>query len=123
MADATRHEKLFPTQSRLQTAVLAQRQLHIFAGASWTIKSIEPLRRECFGIMLSYLTLFALDGVTDTPGWVRLAIFLMAVGIVIVPTCIVIRTPARARDTRRTARDKFRIHRLVSRIRAAASPG
>ena len=57
-----------------------QTQLHEFRRRVWTIKSIEAACGAMFGVVVSYLAVFALDRVMDTPSSVRLAVFLVAVG-------------------------------------------
>ena len=57
-----------------------QTQLNEFRRRVWTIKSIEAACGALFGVFVSYLAVFALDRVMDTPTALRLAIFLMAVG-------------------------------------------
>ncbi|MBI2823782.1 MAG: hypothetical protein HYX69_03710 [Planctomycetia bacterium] len=54
-------------------------QLHDFRRRVWAIKSAEAACGALAGVILSFLAVFALDRVTDTPGWARLAIFLVAV--------------------------------------------
>lgn len=54
-------------------------QLDEFRRRVWTIKSIEAACGALFGIFVSYLVVFGLDRVMDTPAWARLAIFLVAV--------------------------------------------
>lgn len=56
-----------------------QTQLHDFRRRVWTIKSIEAACGALFGIFVSYLIVFGLDRITDTPTWMRTAIFLVAV--------------------------------------------
>lgn len=56
-----------------------QAQLHEFRRRVWTIKSIEALCGALFGVVLSYLVVFGLDRVLDTPGSVRTGIFAVAV--------------------------------------------
>src|SRR6185436_4342559 len=57
-----------------------QTQLQEFRRRVWTIKSIEAACGAMFGVVVSYLAVFALDRVMDTPSSVRLPIFLIAVG-------------------------------------------
>ena len=57
-----------------------QAQLHEFRRRVWTIKSIEAACGAMFGVVVSYLAVFALDRVMDTPSSIRLAVFLIAVG-------------------------------------------
>ena len=42
----------------------------------WTVKLAEGLFAALFGIVLSFLAVFALDRVMETPGWLRLVILL-----------------------------------------------
>jgi hypothetical protein len=43
----------------------------------WAVKLAEGAFAAVFGLALSYLVVFALDRVWDTPGWVRLAILIL----------------------------------------------
>ena len=54
-------------------------QLDEFRRRVWTIKSIEAACGALFGIFVSYLVVFGLDRVMDTPSWARMAIFIVAV--------------------------------------------
>ena len=61
-------------------------QLDEFRRRVWTIKSIEAACGALFGVFVSYLIVFSLDRVMDTPAWTRFAIFLVAVaGCAFVP--------------------------------------
>ena len=40
----------------------------------WTVKLAEAILAAFFGIVLSYLMVFALDRVGETPGWLRLTL-------------------------------------------------
>ena len=64
----------------LQLPESLQTQLHEFRRRVWTIKSIEAACGALFGVVVSYLAIFGLDRVMETPGSVRLAVFLVAVG-------------------------------------------
>ena len=54
-------------------------QLDEFRRRVWTIKSIEAACGALFGVFVSYLVVFGLDRVMDTPTAARLAIFFVAV--------------------------------------------
>jgi len=54
-------------------------QLEQFRRRVWTIKSIEATCGALFGVFVSYLVVFGLDRVMDTPMAARVAIFLVAV--------------------------------------------
>ncbi|MEX2138107.1 MAG: hypothetical protein WD894_02515 [Pirellulales bacterium] len=70
----------------LQLPSALQTQLHDFRRRVWTIKSIEACCGALFGVLVSYLVLFGLDRVIDTPTWARVTIFLVAVlGCAFVP--------------------------------------
>src|SRR5688572_19931889 len=61
-------------------------QLHDFRRRVWVIKSIEAACGALFGVLVSYLIVFGLDRVIDTPAWLRLTIFIVAMaGCAIVP--------------------------------------
>ena len=71
---------------RLQLPASLTTQLHDFRKRVWTIKSIEAGCGALFGVIVSYLTLFVLDRVIDTPTSARIAIFCVAVvGCALVP--------------------------------------
>ncbi len=71
---------------RLQLPASLTTQLHDFRKRVWTIKSIEAACGALFGVIVSYLAVFVLDRVIDTPTWARVAIFLVAVsGCALVP--------------------------------------
>lgn len=71
---------------RLQLPASLTTQLRDFRKRVWTIKSIEAGCGALFGVIVSYLALFALDRVIDTPTSARVAIFLVAVaGCALVP--------------------------------------
>lgn len=74
------------SKAALQLPSSLEAQLHDFRRRVWAIKSVEALCGAMFGVAVMYLTTFALDRVMDTPGWARLAIFLVAVcGCAFVP--------------------------------------
>jgi hypothetical protein len=74
------------TSSRFQLPSSLTAQLHEYRRRVWGIKSIEAACGALFGILVSYLVLFALDRVIDTPSWARIAIFLVAAsGCAVVP--------------------------------------
>jgi hypothetical protein len=56
--------------------ILATR-LRDFRRRVWTVKLAEGLLAALFGIVVSYLLVFALDRVWETPVWVRLAILIL----------------------------------------------
>jgi len=64
----------------LQLPSSLQTQLHEFRWRVWSIKSIEAACGALFGVFVSYLIVFGLDRVMDTPALLRTAIFLVAVG-------------------------------------------
>ena len=73
-------------KSNLTLPASLRTQLQEFRRRVWTIKSIEAACGAIFGIFVSYLIVFGLDRVIDTPAAVRTAIFLMAVaGCAFVP--------------------------------------
>lgn len=65
--------------SGLQLPSSLRNQLDEFRRRVWTIKSIEAACGALFGVFISYLIVFCVDRVTETPSAVRLAIFLVAV--------------------------------------------
>ncbi|WP_029247618.1 hypothetical protein [Schlesneria paludicola] len=75
-----------PPNSELKLPVSLQTQLHDFRRRVWTIKSIEAACGALFGVIVSFLIVFGLDRVIDTPAVARLAIFAVAVaGCAFVP--------------------------------------
>lgn len=70
-----------PSNERLTLPSSLESQLHDFRRHVWKIKGIEATCGAAFGVLLAYLLVFGLDRVTDTPGWLRMAIFLIAVAV------------------------------------------
>jgi hypothetical protein len=56
-----------------------ERRLYAFRGKVWSIKLLEAVAGAAVGVLAGYLAVFALDRFTETPGWVRLAAFAVAV--------------------------------------------
>ena len=56
-----------------------ERRLYAFRGRVWRIKLLEAISGALFGVLVGYLAVFAIDRLTETPAWVRLAAFLGAV--------------------------------------------
>ena len=72
--------------SGLQLPPSLEEQLHEFRRRLWTIKIIEAICGALFGIVISYLTVFILDRLLDTPTWTRIGIFAIAVsGCTVIP--------------------------------------
>ncbi len=72
--------------SRLKLPASLETQMLDFRRRVWMIKSIEVACGALFGLFVSYLVVFGLDRVMDTPGWVRLGTFLIAgLGCAFVP--------------------------------------
>ena len=66
-----------------------ERQLFDFRQRVWTIKSIESACGAVFGVAMSFLMVFVLDRILDTPASVRTAIFLVAVtGCALIPVSL-----------------------------------
>jgi hypothetical protein len=77
---------LAQTHDRLQLPESLQNQLHAFQRRVWSIKMIEAVCGAAFGVVIAFLALFALDRIWETPGAVRVGLFLVAVfGCAIVP--------------------------------------
>ena len=68
-----------PQNVKLKLPSSLEDQLHDFRRRVWKIKAIEAVCGGLFGVVVSYLAVFALDRVLDTPTWLRLAILLAAV--------------------------------------------
>jgi hypothetical protein len=56
---------------------ILEAKLRDFRRRVWAVKLAEGLLAAFFGIALSYLLVFALDRVWETPAWVRLAILIL----------------------------------------------
>jgi len=69
---------LAPTHDRLQLPETLQTQLFEFRRRVWSIKMIEAVSAAAFVVIVSFLALFLLDRVWDTPEWPRLALFIVA---------------------------------------------
>jgi len=64
-------------------------RLYAFRGLVWKIKVAEAVCGAIFGVMLAYLVQFGLDRLTETPQWVRLALFAGSViGCAVVPLAV-----------------------------------
>ena len=63
-----------PDRLRLPDSLTAQ--LHEYRRRVWTIKMVEAVAAAAFGILVGYLVLFCLDRVWDTPGWLRVGLFI-----------------------------------------------
>lgn len=68
-----------PSKNGLELPEALQTQLHKFRRSVWLIKSIEAICGALFGVIVSYMAVFGLDRMIDTPTSARLAIFLVAV--------------------------------------------
>ncbi len=80
---------LAPSRDRLRLPEGLQEQLHDFRRRVWSIKLIESTCASIFGIVLAFLILFAIDRVWDTPGWVRISLFIAAlVGCTTIPLAV-----------------------------------
>ena len=66
------------TPDRLRLPDSLQAQLHEYRRRVWTIKMVEAVAAAAFGILVAYLLLFCLDRVWDTPGWLRVGLFVAA---------------------------------------------
>jgi hypothetical protein len=55
---------------------ILEAKLADFRRRVWTVKLAEGLLAALFGVVLSYLLVFALDRAFETPGWLRLSILL-----------------------------------------------
>ncbi|HEY4313172.1 MAG TPA: hypothetical protein VGN12_27210 [Pirellulales bacterium] len=65
--------------NRLELPGSLETQLYDYRRRVWVVKSIEALGGAIFGILISYLTLFVLDRLIDTPGWARVVTFCVAI--------------------------------------------
>ncbi len=66
------------TPDRLRLPDELQDQLHDFRRLVWTIKIVEAVAAAGFGVLVAYLVLFGLDRLWDTPGPLRVALFVAA---------------------------------------------
>jgi hypothetical protein len=66
------------TPDRLQLPDTLQAQMHEFRRRVWMIKTVEAVAAAAFGVLVAYLVLFCLDRAWDTPGWLRLGLFVTA---------------------------------------------
>jgi hypothetical protein len=64
---------------RLRIPETLSRQLDDFRRRVWTIKTIEAACAAGFGVLAAFLAMFALDRFWDTPGLLRLGLFVLAV--------------------------------------------
>ena len=63
---------------RLRLPDSLQGQMHEFRRKVWMIKTIEAVAAAAFGVLIAYLFLFGLDRLFDTPGWLRISLFVVA---------------------------------------------
>jgi hypothetical protein len=63
---------------RLRLPDSLQEQLQQFRRRVWLIKMVEAVASAAFGTLVAYLVLFGLDRLWDTPGWLRLILFVTA---------------------------------------------
>ncbi len=63
---------------RLRLPDSLEQQMHQFRRRVWWIKMVEAVAAAAFGTLIAYLVLFALDRVWDTPGWLRVVLFIGA---------------------------------------------
>lgn len=68
-----------PQNAKLTLPSSLENQLHDFRRRVWKIKAIEAVCGGLFGVVISYLAVFVLDRLFDTPTWARVTIFLAAV--------------------------------------------
>lgn len=67
-------------QDLLRLPAALESQLREFRRRVWAIKMAEAAGLAVFAVAVAYLTVFALDRLWDTPGWLRLGILLAATG-------------------------------------------
>ena len=71
-----------PQPKKIQLPQGMRATLERFRQRVWYVKILEGLMAGLFGLMLSYLVVFVIDRVVETPFQVRLAILLLgAVGL------------------------------------------
>ena len=78
LTDCEVNMSLAYTPDRLRLPESLQAQLHEYRRRVWTIKMVEAVAAAAFGILVAYLLLFGLDRVWDTPGWLRVGLFVAA---------------------------------------------
>ena len=80
---------LAQAQDRLQLPDSLRDQLLDFRRRVWTIKLAEAVSAAIFGLLVSFLLMFAIDRVWDTPAWARAVLFAVAwVGLALLPLAI-----------------------------------
>src|SRR4051795_8164857 len=80
---------LAESQAPLQLPESLSVQLLDFRRRVWTIKLIEAVSAAIFGLLVSFLLMFAIDRVWDTPAWARAVLFALAwVGLALLPLAI-----------------------------------
>jgi hypothetical protein len=80
---------LVQSRDRLQLPETLETQLQEFRRRVWSIKMVESGCAALFGLAVSFLALFALDRVCETPGPVRVALCVAALsGCALVPLAI-----------------------------------
>ncbi|WP_422924844.1 hypothetical protein [Singulisphaera sp. PoT] len=77
---------LAPSHDRLKLPESLEAQLLGFRKRVWSVKMLEAVAAAAFVVLISYLVMFGLDRVWDTPDWPRLALFAIGVlGCTLVP--------------------------------------
>lgn len=71
---------LVQTHDRLQLPGALETQLHEFRRRVWSVKMVEAGCGAAFGLFATFLALFALDRVWDSPAPVRMVLFALALG-------------------------------------------
>lgn len=77
------------TQDRLRLPESLQAQLHDFRRRVWSVKLIEAGCAAGFALVVSFLVLFTLDRLVETPDWLRAALFAAVLaGAAVVPLAL-----------------------------------
>ncbi len=76
--------RLSGSTQRLELPSATREKLESFRRRIWVVKLAEGVLAATFGLLLSYLLVFLLDRVWDTPGWLRAALLILgATGLAI----------------------------------------
>ncbi|MFC4994002.1 hypothetical protein [Rubritalea tangerina] len=73
-----------PDQKKTHSQALPdslRKQLRQFRGRVWRIKVLEAVLAGLFGLLLSYILVYACDRLFPTPGWLRLLILALGVSL------------------------------------------
>ncbi|MCP5543816.1 MAG: hypothetical protein H7A49_07900 [Akkermansiaceae bacterium] len=67
--------------SRTEIPESLHQQLRVFRAHLWRVKAVEAVAAGCIGLLVSFLLVYGLERVWQTPGWLRLVVLLAGVSL------------------------------------------